>query len=101
MIGRHVVPWTLVIVMAVLIYAVTHAVNSRQRALAQLNTSIARDSEAIRVLRAEWSHLSRPDRVQGLAARYTGMRPLDASQLLTAGEWPGADTDADRPESGS
>ena len=45
---------------------------------------IAKEKEAINVLRAEYAHLARPDRVQALADAKLGLQPLALSQIATS-----------------
>ncbi len=49
-----------------------------------LKLELNRDREAIRVLRAEWSHLNRPDYLQDLSIRYLALRPPLDSQIKTS-----------------
>jgi len=50
--------------------------------VAELNQQIDREEEAISVLRAEWSLLNQPDRLQALAERHLELAPLDADQIV-------------------
>lgn len=54
---------------------------------AELKQSIKSERDAVSVLRAEWSHLNRPKRIERLARKHLGMGPLKARQLLTARQY--------------
>ena len=60
---------------------------------------IDREKDAINLLRAEYAHLARPDRVQALADSKLGLQPLALSQIATVDELPDAQpkVDFDRP----
>ena len=42
--------------------------------------------EAIRLLRAEWAYLSRPQRIEDLARKHLTLAPLKAEQIIGAGD---------------
>jgi hypothetical protein len=56
---------------------------------------INKEKEAINLLRAEFAHLSRPDRVQTLADSKLGLQPLALSQIATVNELPDAQPKTD------
>ena len=49
--------------------------------VAKIRTEIRRERDAIATLRAEWSTLDNPSRVQQLANRHLALRPIDPRQL--------------------
>ena len=51
---------------------------------------IAKEKDAINLLRAEYAHLARPDRVQALADSKLGLAPLALSQIAAVDELPDA-----------
>ena len=55
--------------------------------VAELKQSIKSERDAVAVLRAEWSHLNRPKRIERLARKHLGMSPLKARQILTARQY--------------
>jgi len=57
----------LVAVAAFWAYNVNYAAKAAQERVASLRQEIAREREAIAVLRAEWAYLAAPDRVRALA----------------------------------
>ena len=64
------------------LYNGVHRVKGQQKELEALKTSIASEGEAIRVLKAEWSYLNQPDRLQALARRHMALAPTGASQIV-------------------
>lgn len=68
------------------LFMVKYRVQDLEEQLVDLNRSIARDREAIRVLRAEWSHLNEPSRLKALANRYLGMNPVPVDTITTSAE---------------
>lgn len=53
-----------------------------------LESKIAEQDEALRILRAEWSHLNQADRLQTLAERYLDLEPLGPTQLAKLRDLP-------------
>jgi cell division protein FtsL len=49
--------------------------------VAKLRMDIRREHDAIATLRAEWSKLDRPARIQGLAQRHLALKPIEATQF--------------------
>lgn len=49
--------------------------------VAKLRNEIRRERDSIASLRAEWSQLNRPDRVQELAQRHLKLKPVDVAQF--------------------
>lgn len=70
-----------VIGLSVGLYDIKYKAEGAVRHARQLEQRIANEQEAIRVLRAEWSYLNQPERLQELASRYTGLQPLTAGQI--------------------
>lgn len=58
-----------------------HRVKTMEDELVALNRGIVENREAVHVLRAEWSYLNRPDRLQRLSDDYLIMQPVTAAQL--------------------
>ena len=70
------------------LYNGVYRVKAQERALAELQTSLAREAEAIRVLKAEWSYLNQPERLQSLARRHLSLAPTGASQITILASLP-------------
>jgi len=56
-------------------------VHNMEARLAALQTTIKDDQKAIRVLKAEWSHLNDPARIKRLADTYLKLSPVSAEQI--------------------
>jgi cell division protein FtsL len=69
------------VVSAVVVYDVKYQSTYKAQAVARLNGEIRSEREKIATLHAEWSRLSAPERIQTLAERYLGLRPLDVSRI--------------------
>jgi hypothetical protein len=65
---------------AVLLHVSQNVQKSEDR-LAEIEASIDRERETIRVLRAEWAYLNRPDRLERLARDFLDLAPPDPEDL--------------------
>ncbi|RMD87946.1 MAG: hypothetical protein D6807_06825 [Alphaproteobacteria bacterium] len=78
-----------VIAGAVGLYVLKHEVETRRAAIDALERQIAEDSEALRVLRAEWAYLDSPQQIEDRALRHLRLRPPTPDQFIaTAGMVP-------------
>ena len=68
------------------LFMVKYRVQDLESQLVDLNRQIARDREALQVLRAEWSHLNEPRRLKILADRYLGMAPVSLDKVTSRNE---------------
>ncbi|BCP54438.1 hypothetical protein K32_30550 [Kaistia sp. 32K] len=76
---------------AVLTYAMKDRAGRAADHVMELRRDIAREKEAMTVLRAEWSVLDQPARLQGLVERYGDylhLKALDVRQLASLDEVP-------------
>jgi cell division protein FtsL len=73
---------------ASLLYNLEHTTRAEERAIAKATAQMVDTAEAIKLLKAEWSSLTRPERIQLLAQQNLGMKQLDADQIITATELP-------------
>jgi cell division protein FtsL len=71
---------------ASVLYSHEHATRGSERALAREKAEILDTAEAIKLLKAEWSSLTRPERIQFLATTQLGMRSMTADQFVTEEE---------------
>jgi|HubBroStandDraft_6_1064221.scaffolds.fasta_scaffold1135085_2 hypothetical protein len=71
----------LVIAVGYAMFQVKYEVMQQEETLARLSKEIADSREQIRVIDAEWSYLTRPDRLKRLAARYLNLAPIAAAQI--------------------
>ncbi|MCB1563543.1 MAG: hypothetical protein KDJ75_08225 [Alphaproteobacteria bacterium] len=65
---------------AVLLH-VSQNVQKSEDKLAEIEASIDREQETIRVLRAEWAYLNRPDRLERLAHEFLDLVPPEAEDV--------------------
>ncbi len=72
-----------VVVLAFSIYQIKHETHERGRQVTALRLDINKERDAIAILRAEWSHLNRPKRIERLARRHLGLKPMQARQMIT------------------
>ena len=70
------------------LYNGVYRVKAQEKELADLKASIAREGEAIRVLKAEWTYLNQPDRLQALARRHLALAPTGAKQITVLASLP-------------
>ncbi len=75
-----------VLVAGFLLYSLEHATRGLERDIAKIEKQIAASHEGIKLLRAEWSSLTRPDRLQRLAAEHLNLHTLKAQQIVKIGE---------------
>jgi len=69
--------------LALVLFFVKYEVQSLERELSEINRVLAEDRKAVHVLKAEWSHLTDPDRLRRLAQRHLEIVPVEPSQLGT------------------
>ena len=75
-----------VLVAAFFMYSLEHATRSLERQVVKLKTGINDERETIKLLDAEWSSLTRPDRLQKLAEEQLNLQPLKATQIISVAD---------------
>jgi len=70
------------------LFQVAFEVSALDDELAQLNRDIRADRDAIHVLRAEWSFLNQPERLEDLTRRHLDLLPASGSQIAGTGAVP-------------
>lgn len=70
------------------LYNGVYTAKAHERALQQLNADIAKETESIRVLRAEWSFLNQPERLQALARKHLALAPTNPNQIVVMASLP-------------
>ena len=63
-------------------YSLEHSTRGLERQIAKLKTGISDERETIKLLDAEWSSLTRPDRLQKLAEEQLNLAPIKAPQII-------------------
>lgn len=66
---------------AAYVYRIKMESTSRTERVLRLNAEVREQREAIAALRAEWSQLDAPMRLQGLAERHLKLKPISATQF--------------------
>jgi len=82
------------------LFQLKYQVQGLEQKLGRLNHQILESQEAIHVLKAEWSYLNQPDRIQALAQKYLSLQPLSGGQFRAVDDLPmrgGADLVAPAP----
>lgn len=80
--------------LALVIYEVKYETRMLDARTDELHKAIEEERNAIAVLRAEWSLLNRPERIERLARKYLGLEPLEAQRMVTLN---GMETPQGRP----
>jgi cell division protein FtsL len=84
----HVIAIGALIASATYAYSIKYETLYHGEELAKLKLHLQKEREAIAVLKAEWQHLNRPDRLQMLAERHLNLQPLSANQLVRFSDVP-------------
>ena len=73
---------------AVYAYTIKYETIYRAEQINKMKHEIQAERDAIGVLRAEWTHLARPERIQELATKYLDLQPLSLNQVVAASALP-------------
>ncbi len=71
------------VALAYVIYQVKYEARGLDTEIGSLGKQIDEERDAIAVLRAEWSLLNRPERIERLAQKYLKLAPAKPPQLVT------------------
>lgn len=69
------------VISAAYVYRIKMDSTSRMERVVKLRADIREERNQIAALKAEWSGLTSPARLQGLAERHLQLKPIDASQF--------------------
>jgi cell division protein FtsL len=69
------------VVAAAYVYKIKFESTRKAEQVAKLRLDIRRERDTIAALRAEWSKLDNPVRIQELARRHLALRPIDSRQF--------------------
>ena len=67
---------------AFVVYSLEYSIRQGERDIALAKKETRQARETIRLLDAEWSLLSRPERLQRLAIKHLKLRPMGARQMV-------------------
>ena len=70
----------LLVLAAAYVYEIKFESTLRAERVAKMRGDVLRERDAIAALRAEWTTLENPARIQGLARRHLHLRPAEATQ---------------------
>jgi cell division protein FtsL len=73
---------------AVYAYTTKYETIYRAEQINKMKHEIQAERDGIGVLRAEWAHLARPERIQELATKYLDLQPLSLNQIVSASALP-------------
>jgi cell division protein FtsL len=88
----HLIVVAALVTAAVHVYKLKFESTLQAERLAKLGVEIRHERDRIAALRAEWAQLDNPARIQALAQRHLGLRPIDPTQIETLDHLP------ERPE---
>jgi cell division protein FtsL len=71
------------LVSAFILYSLEHATRRTEREIAKTEAAIAQERETINLLTAEWSNLTRPERLQKLSEQYLDLKKITADQFIS------------------
>lgn len=74
--------------LAFALYHVKYETQAEQKQIRALTADLATEQDAIQVLRAEWSLLNQPERLEQLVKRHTQLQPLAPAQIVTMADLP-------------
>ncbi len=80
------------------LYQMKYKTQQALQEVRQLERQIERERETVRVLQAEWSHLTRADRLQALADKYLDLAPVTPGQVVSIRDIPLRPLDIGRQE---
>jgi cell division protein FtsL len=81
------------IALAYVIYQVKYETRALDFEIVKIGKEIEAERDAIAVLRAEWSLLNRPERIERLAKKHLKLAPSDPRQLVTVDSVTNSDFD--------
>ena len=71
-----------VLVCGFILYSLEHTTRGLERQIARSERGIDEEIESTRFLNAEWSSLTRPDRLRTLALQHLGLKTMQARQIV-------------------
>jgi hypothetical protein len=69
-------------------YSIKYETLYHAEQVAKIKAKLQRERDAIAVLRAEWQHLNRPDRLQAVIERHLDLQPMNVHQLARLSDLP-------------
>ncbi len=66
------------------LYQVKYRVHTIRTQIADVQQQIENERENLHVVAAEWTYLTRPDRLKRLSSNYTNLQPLSSKQVVAS-----------------
>ena len=73
---------------AIYAYSIKYQTIFHAETIAQLKSDIKKEQDEIGMLRADWAHLTRPERIQALSEKLTDLQPMALNQIVKADALP-------------
>ncbi len=87
--GRSTFLWLVLAIMVGFgLFHVKYQVQALEEELTRLNAAILKEQQQTHVLRAEWSYLNTPTRLEELAARHLDLGPVETAQIGSVSSLP-------------
>ncbi|MBK1663968.1 hypothetical protein CKO10_05555 [Rhodospirillum rubrum] len=84
----HIIWAALIMGIGTALFMVAYEVDAKEKELTRLHADIRRTTESMHVLRAEWSFLNDPTRLDRLATDHLGLQPIRPEQYVTVASLP-------------
>jgi cell division protein FtsL len=79
--GSTIIFTVLALIVGFTLFKVKYEVVEIEQKLCETDRQIKREKENIHILKAEWSHLNEPQRLQVLAEKYLDIKPMKTEQV--------------------
>ena len=63
------------------LFSIKYRVYDLKRDVAEVNRQLADEKNEIHVLKAEWTYLTKPERLRELASKHLGLEPVSVAQI--------------------
>jgi cell division protein FtsL len=77
----HIIVAAVLVLAAADVYRIKFASTRQAEQVAKVRAEIRRERDAIAALRAQWTELDRPERIEQLARRHLPLKPIDIHQF--------------------
>ncbi len=93
----HIGAFVVAVMLAYGLYTMKYEVQRLESKLQSLGVQLASEREAARILRAEWSYLNSPERIEKLAARHLDLAPASVHRISAIERLPFREAPAGAP----